>query len=47
VAYRLKAWRVRKFGDPDEGRGDHGDHGDDGDGHGGPTATPRPQEPNR
>jgi len=44
VAYRLKAWRVRKFGDPDEGRGDHGD---DGDGHGGPTATPRPQEPNR
>nr|WP_315596948.1 MdtB/MuxB family multidrug efflux RND transporter permease subunit [uncultured Cupriavidus sp.] len=42
VAYRLKGWRNRKFGNPDEG-GDDGDH--DG-GHGGHAATPRPQEPN-
>ncbi|WP_019449470.1 MdtB/MuxB family multidrug efflux RND transporter permease subunit [Cupriavidus sp. BIS7] len=36
VAVRLKAWRRRRFGDPDEG----GDSGDDG------QHAPRPQEPN-
>ncbi|GAA0838055.1 MdtB/MuxB family multidrug efflux RND transporter permease subunit [Cupriavidus pauculus] len=44
VAYRLKAWRSRKFGDPDEGGGDDRHGGNDGHGTNGPAA--RPQEPN-
>ncbi len=39
VAYRLKDWRHRKFGDPNEGgSGDDDDHG---------GVKPQPQEPNR
>jgi len=44
VAYRLRDWRTRRFGSPDEG-GDDGNGGDDG-GHGGHRVAPRPQEPN-
>ncbi|MCA3207446.1 efflux RND transporter permease subunit, partial [Cupriavidus sp.] len=48
VAYRLKDWRTRRFGNPHDGAGDDGnDGGDGGDGgHGGHGVTPRPQEPN-
>ena len=43
VAGRLKSWRRRRFGDPDEGGDEGGD--ESGGGHGG-IVTPRPQEPN-
>jgi multidrug efflux pump len=48
VAYRLKDWRTRRYGNPHDGAGDDGnDGGDGGDGgHGGHGVTPRPQEPN-
>ena len=49
VAYRLKDWRMRRYGSPDDGgdRGDRGDRGDGGDGgDAGHGRTPRPQEPN-
>jgi len=41
VAYRLKDWRVRRFGNPNDGDDDRND-GDEG----GHRVTPRPQEPN-
>ncbi|PLQ02401.1 MdtB/MuxB family multidrug efflux RND transporter permease subunit [Cupriavidus pauculus] len=44
VAYRLKDWRVRRYGNPNDGDDDRND-GDDG-GPGGHHVTPRPQEPN-